>query len=389
MRWPRVVVHADMDAFYASVEQRDDPSLRGKPVIVGGSSRRGVVLTASYEARPFGVGSAMSMARALRQCPQAVVVPPHFDRYVEVSRKVMDVFHDFSPTVEALSLDEAFLDMTGAEGLFGSPEDMGRKLRAAVKAAVQLNVSVGISTTKYVAKVASDFRKPDGLTLVPEAQVRHFLDPLPVQKLWGVGPKTVPRLHAIGLRTVGDVARASPSWLTAQLGSLGDHVRRLSLGEDPREVIPDRDGRSTGHDRTLEHDVIGVEAITPHLRHAADDVAHRLRRSGILAHGVRVKLKTRDFQIHTRQKKLDEGTDSAGPLLDAALSLLPAFDLSEPMRLVGLAAFDLGDARAPRQGDLFADPGLERRRKLDRALDAVREKFGDAALRRASDAEED
>lgn len=389
MRWSRIVVHADMDAFYAAVEQRDDPSLRGKPVIVGGSRRRGVVLTASYEARPFGVGSAMSMGRALRLCPDAVVVPPRFERYVEISRKVMDVFHDFSPLVEALSLDEAFLDMTGAEGLFGPPEEMGRKLRAAVREAVGLTASVGISTSKYVAKVASDFRKPDGLTVVPGDGVRSFLDPLPVQRLWGVGPKTVPRLHAAGLRTVGDVARASPSWLSARLGSLGPHVRTLALGEDPREVVPDRDGKSVGCEHTLEEDVLGATAIAPHLRHAADEVARRLRRSGQLARGVRVKLKTFEFAIHTRQKKLDEPTDSAGPLLEAALSLLPAFDLEEPMRLVGLSAFDIEDGDAPRQGELFVDPGVERRRALDRALDAVRDRFGDRALQRASDADED
>ncbi|MCA9560920.1 MAG: DNA polymerase IV, partial [Myxococcales bacterium] len=241
-RWPRIIVHADMDAFYAAIEQLDDPALRGKPILIGGRSNRSVVATASYEARPFGVGSAMPMALALRKCPDAIVVRPRFTRYVEVSRIVMEVFRDFAAKVEPLSLDEAFLDMSGAEGIFGSPTEMGRALKAAVfEATGGLNVSVGVSGTKFVAKVASDFDKPDGLTVVPPADMVDFLAPLPVKRLWGAGPKTVPRLEALGLRTIGDVARAELGWLEAKLGSAGAHFGRLARADDPREVTPGRE----------------------------------------------------------------------------------------------------------------------------------------------------
>ena len=207
----RIILHADMDAFYAAVEELDDPSLRGKPLLIGPPGGRGVVLTASYAARPFGVGSAMPMAKARRLCPQAVVVPPRFSRYVEMSQRIMEAFATFTPLVEPLSLDEAFLDMSGAEGLFGSPEQMGRQVKRAVwEATGGLTVSAGAADSKFVAKVASDLQKPDGLTVVPSGRSREFLAPLPLKRLWGAGPKTVARLAALGLATVGDVATADP-----------------------------------------------------------------------------------------------------------------------------------------------------------------------------------
>ena len=205
--WPRIIAHADMDAFYAAVEQLDDPSLRGRPLLVGPRSARGVVLTASYEARPYGVGSAMPMAKARRMCPNAVIIPPRFDRYQEVSATIMKVFSDFSPEVEALSLDEAFLDMTGSEQLFGDPQSIGRRLKSAIREATGgLTASVGLSATKYVAKVASACQKPDGLTVVPPEEAKAWLAPLSVSWLWGAGPKTQARLHQLGLHTIGDVA---------------------------------------------------------------------------------------------------------------------------------------------------------------------------------------
>ena len=267
------------------------------------------------------------MARAMRLCPQAEVVMPRMDRYAEVSSQVMDLFHDFSPKVEALSLDEAFLDMTGAEGIFGPPEEMGRKLREAVREKLGLPVSVGISGTKYVAKVASDSAKPDGLLVVPPDDARAFLAPLPVQRLWGVGPKTAPRLHAAGLRTIGDVANASPSFLTARLGSLGAHLHALSVVDDLREVVPNRDAQSVGWERTLAEDIQGEKAIAPLLLQAADEVARRLRKHELVRPGRPGEAQDRSFQIHTRQATLPEATDSAGPLYEAALELLPAFDL--------------------------------------------------------------
>jgi DNA polymerase IV len=384
----RIILHADMDAFFTSVEQLDDPSLRGRPVLVGGESRRGVVSAASYEARISGCRSAMPMHEARRRCPEAIIRPPRFERYTAVSSAIMSVFHDFSPLVEPLSLDEAFLDMSGAERIFGAPEQMGARLKAAVREATGLTISVGASTSKFVAKVASDQDKPDGLTIVPPDAVRSFLDPLPVSRLWGVGAKTLPRLEAMGLRTIGDVAYAEPSLLRG-LGDLGAHLRRLALADDPRPVIPERDPKSVGAEFTLEANVRGERAILPHLRRAADKVARRLRKTDVLAAGVRVKLKTADFRLWTRQATLQPPTDAAAELLAAGQSLLAHFDLSEPMRLIGIAAYELkSTASTPIQADLFASEGRARTRQLDQTLDALKERFGDAAVRRGSDLDE-
>jgi DNA polymerase-4 len=386
--WARVIAHGDMDAFFASVEQMDHPELRGRPVLVGGTGRRGVVSTASYEARPFGCRSAMPMAEARRLCPQAVVLPPNFRRYQEVSERVMEVFSRFSPLVEPLSLDEAFLDLTGCEGLFGPPEAMGRRLKNEVRLATGgLTLSVGIAATKFVAKVASDFAKPDGLTLVPPGTEPDFLWPLDVSRLWGVGPKTASLLKGLGLERIGDVARADPSWLSRRLGSLGEHIYLLSRGEDDREVVPERDPKSIGAEVTFEEDVAGSEALRPHLRRAAQRVARRLREAGLTAGGVRVKLKTSSFRLLTRQARVRPPTDSEKEILGTAETLLSAFDLSVPMRLAGLAAFDLRARDARLQGDLFEPDGPRKSRELDKTLDSLREKFGDGAIRWGGDGE--
>ena len=386
--WPRIIIHADMDAFYAAIEQRDRPELRGKPVLVGGASGRSVVTTASYEARPYGVGSAMPMAKARRLCPHAIIVEPRHGHYAAVSEEIMAVFADFSPAVEALSLDEAFIDMTGAERLFGPPERMARALKDKVFEKTQLRVSVGVAPSKYVAKVASDVGKPDGLLVVPPDGVLGFLHPLPVKRLWGVGPKAAEELQARGLMTIGDVARTDREVLNRAFGALGDHIAELAAGYDPREVIPDRDSKSVGAEQTLERDVAGLKAISPYLLHSADRIAHRLRKSGLKARGVRVKLKTFDFRINTRQARLERPTDSADALFEAAKQLLPAFDLDVPVRLVGLATYDFVDAAAPEQTELFGGTERKRRGNLDKTLDAVWEKFGAGALKRASDLDE-
>jgi len=411
MSWPRVIVHADMDAFYASVEQLDDPSLVGKPLLVGPREGRGVVLTASYEARPFGVGSAMPMALAMRKCPQAVVVPPRFARYTEISRKVMDVFADFSPDVEAISLDEAFLEMTGTEHLFGTPGELGRRLKEAVREATGgLTVSVGISGTKYVAKVASDFRKPDGLTVVRPDRAREFLAPLGVRKLWGVGPKTEERLLEKGYRLIGQLAREEVPVLQRRLGNLGPHLHRLANAEDPRRVQSRRRAKSIGSERTLAKDVVDRPTIERHLRQSAESIGRRLRSKELLAGGVRVKLKTASFQSMSRQALLATPTDVGQRMYDEALTLLDHFPYDEPFRLIGMAAYDIirpgepaqlplfgGGDDGPRGGlaavagaepagrDSARGPGAEdvRRRKLEAAMDAVRDQFGGDAVTRA------
>ena len=332
--WPRIVAHADMDAFYAAVEQLDDPTLRGRPLLVGPQSARGVVLTASYEARPYGVGSAMPMAQARRMCPDAVIVPPRFDRYQQVSATIMKVFSDFSPDVEALSLDEAFLDMTGSEQLFGDPQSIGHRLKAAIREATNgLTASVGVSATKYVAKVASASRKPDGLTVVPPEQAKAWLAPLSVSWLWGAGPKTQARLHQLGLHTIGDVASADARLLSAKLGTAGLHFHTLAQAEDPRPVIGRRASKSIGSEHTLEEDVREKAAIKFHLRRSADTIGRRLRKKNYVAFGVGVKLKTADFQIITRQHRLSEPTDFADKLYSVGVTLLDHIEHPRPVPL--------------------------------------------------------
>ena len=383
--WPRIILHADMDAFFAAVEQLDRPELRGKALLVGGTGPRGVVSTASYEARPSGVGSAMPMAVARRRCPHAIVLPPRFERYQAVSKAVMQALGGFSPLVEPLSLDEAFVDMTGCEKLFGGPRAMGEAVRRAVFEATGLTASVGVSTTKYVAKVASDRHKPDGLTVVGPDEVTGFLHPLPIDRLWGVGPRTCSRLRARGLDTIGDVAKTPLDTLERWFGSLGAHIHALAHGRDERSVVPEREAKSIGSENTLDSDIVGEDAIRPWLLRTVDTVARRLRGEGLVALGVRVKLRTHDFRLHTRQTTLAKATRATRPIAEAAESLLREFDLGLPVRLVGCAVFDLheGDGGRINQLDLFEAPHTEHDARLDRTLDEVHERFGESALTRA------
>lgn len=381
--WERIVAHADMDAFYAAVEQLDDPTLRGRPVLVGPNSRRGVVLTASYEARPYNVGSAMPMARAVRLCPDAVVVPPRFDRYEEVSVSIMKVFSDFSPDVEPLSLDEAFLEMSGAEDLFGSPRSMGQRLKQAVREATGgLTVSVGLSGTKYVAKVASAHRKPDGLTLVAPAHARAWLAPQSIARLWGAGAKMQAKLRGLGFDTIGAVAAADKEYLVEQLGSAGAHFYNLAHAHDPRPVVRQRRSKSIGSEQTLREDISSPEEIRAHLRRAADKIGKRLRRKGLVAGGVRVKLKTSAFRLLTRQSPLKEPSDLADTLYAAGADLLRQFDDAGPFRLVGMAAFALTSVEDPQQLELLGNSA--RQRRLETTLDEIADRFGDDMVRRAA-----
>ena len=382
--WPRIIAHADMDAFYAAVEQLDDPALRGRPVLVGSASDRGVVLTASYEARPYGVGSAMPMAWARRKCPNALIIPPRFDRYQQVSKIIMKVFADFSPDVEALSLDEAFLDMTGSEELFGGPELIGRRLKRAVRDATDgLTASVGLSSTKYVAKVASAFRKPDGLTVVSPEGAKAWLAPLPVSCLWGVGLKTQDRLYQLGLLTIGSVAEADPKFLSTKLGSAGLHFYTLAHAEDPRPVLGSRMSKSIGSESTLVRDLSDKTGIKFHMRRSADLIGRRLRKKNYLAFGVGLKLKTANFQLISRRHKLSEPTDVAERLYSAAVDLLEHVDHHGPFRLIGLVAYDLVGGNDHAQPGLFSTLG--RRRELEVAIDHLAERFGVNVVRRADD----
>ena len=380
--WDKIIIHADMDAFYAAVEQRENPELRGKPVLIGPNSHRGVVLTASYEARPYGVGSAMPVAEARRRCPHAIMVPPNFELYQDISKQVMDIFGEFSPYVEALSLDEAFVDMSGATHFFGEPAEMGRKIKAAVKEATDLNISVGVSGTKYVAKVASAHDKPNGLTVVPPDEAEAWLDPQPIRRLWGVGKKTGERLEALGLYTIGDIARAEPEFLTHHLGQTGAHFYNLSRAKDPRRVTRGRTAKSIGSDRTLSQDVSRREDILRHLHRSAERIARRVRSKNYVANGLRIRLKTTQFEMLTRQRKFAKPADSATEFMKLATSLLDEFEHPGPFRLVGMAAFDLDWQDEPAQLDMFES---SKARDLEVMMDQVSTKFGADKIMRARD----
>lgn len=380
--WPKIIIHADMDAFYAAVEQLDDPSLRGKPVLIGPQSFRGVVLTASYEARPFGVGSAMPMGEARRRCPDAVIVQPRFERYQQISQQMMDIFADFSPYVEALSLDEAFLEMSGSEHIFGSPRQMGEKIKEAVRDVTQLNVSVGVSGTKYVAKVASAHEKPDGLTVVPQNHAKAWLAPLPVTRLWGVGKKTAPRLEALGFKTIGDLAAAEPHYLANKMGASGAHFFELANARDPRRVSRGRTAKSIGSDRTLSKDVSTREEIEVHLRRSAERIARRVRAKNYVAGGIRIRMKTTKFEMFTRQRHFPTAVDTAEAFFALSRQLLKELDHSGPFRLVGMAAFDLSWQQEPRQLELFEDSAS---RDLETTIDSLIERFGKDVVVRGRD----
>jgi len=382
--WPRILAHADMDAFYASVEQLDDPSLCGQALVVGPNSYRGVVLTASYEARKFGVKSAMPMAEARRRCPNMTIVPPRFERYQELSKAIMGAFENFSPNVEAISLDEAFLDMSGAEEIFGPPSSMAKQIQQAVAEATNgLTASVGIASTKYVAKVASDFNKPNGLTVVAPDDAVDWLDPMPVKRLWGAGPKTVPRLERLGLFSIGDVRRADPTWLRRHLGRAGIHFQALANAQDPRRVARRRVARSMGSDRTLLEDVSERKDIEYYLKRSADRVGQRLRDKNYLCRGVRVKLKTSDFKPLSRQALLTEPTNSSIILFETACSLLDQFEQKNQYRLVGLAAYDLIKPGETSQMDLFTEKGKPQ--ALENTIDQLVQRFGKNVVKRAAD----
>ncbi|HEU4760353.1 MAG TPA: DNA polymerase IV, partial [Dehalococcoidia bacterium] len=334
----RTILHADLDAFYASVEQLDRPELRGRPVVVGGPPEaRGVVAAASYEARRFGVRSAMPMSQALRRCPEAVRVPPRFDRYGEVSRQVMAIFRAVTPLVEPLSLDEAFLDVTEQAERSGGAQALARHLKAEVKRATGLTVSVGVGSNKTVAKIASDVGKPDGLVVVPPGQEAAFLEPLPVRALWGIGPRTEEALAAAGIRTAGELARADPLLLERQFGSRGPFFQQMAQGRDERPVETEHERKSVGAETTFAQDLADGPELRARLARIAEEVAERLARGGVRARTVTIKLRYHDFRTITRQTSRAEATADAGEMRRTAEALLSKAALpGDRFRLLGI-----------------------------------------------------
>ena len=373
-----------MDAFYASVEQRDAPELRGKPVIVGGRSRRGVVLAASYEVRPLGVRSAMPMAEALRRAPHAIVVPPRRDAYARASEGAFEIFRRYTPLVEPLSLDEAFLDVTASQSLFGDGETIAGAIRQAVRAELLLTASAGVAPSKFVAKIASDLRKPDGLVVVRPGDVAAFLAPLPIERMWGVGPKTAPKMRELGFLTLGDVAHAPDDKLERVLGSWGPEAARLARGEDERDVIPDGTARSIGAEETYEEDLVGAEAIGATLLEHAARVARRLVRADLRARTVVVKIKYADFSVRSRSLTLAEAVQDTDAIHRAALECLARVPLQQRrVRLTGVSVS--GIESGPPAPTLFRDAAADRRVAIEQLTARIADRFGDeGAVTRAS-----
>jgi DNA polymerase IV len=374
----RAIIHVDMDAFYASVEQRDNPVLKGKPLIVGGHAQRGVVLAASYEVRPFGVRSAMPMARALKLAPHALVVRPRFSAYSEASEQVFAIFEHYTPLVEPLSLDEAFLDVTASMGLFGAPADIARRIRRDIATELSLPASAGIATVKFVAKIASDLAKPNGQREIGADETVAFLAGLPLARLWGVGRKTEEALTREGLHTIGDVAAQDVVWLEERLGSQGRHLWDLARGHDPREVVPDRAAKSVGAEDTFEEDLTGLEQLRPHVHAQALRVGRRLRKAGVRGRVVQLKVKFADFSVVTRRTTLGASTDDGQTLYRAALSLLERAHQNRAVRLTGVSVQCLV-REEPQQLGLFSAPPA-RSTKLNAALDRIAERFGSNAI---------
>lgn len=375
-RW---IMHVDMDAFFASVEQRDDPALQGKPVIVCGKSRRSVVATASYEARAFGVHSAMPLSQAKRLCPHSCFVAPRFEAYREASDAIHQVMLHYADAYEPISLDEAFLDISGMGSQYPTLGSIGRAIKEEIRYAVHLTASVGIAPNKFLAKMASDMNKPDGLCIIPYGREQEVLAPLPVRRLWGVGSVTEKKLLAAGFRTIADIQEAAPEKLSALLGNQGPLLKALSLGIDERPIISSRQVKSIGDESTYEYDLTDRRAIDREIAIHSDIVAQRLRRHDLAARTISLKIRFASFKTIMRSLSLEEGTNLQETIDSACQTLLSRIPLTEGIRLIGVTASNLG---APLSiPSLFSDKE-EKRARAAKAMDSIQQKYGRKALRK-------
>ena len=375
-----------MDAFYASVEIRDVPELHGRPVVVGGSlSGRGVVCAASYEARKFGVHSAMPARQALKRCPEAVFLRPRMSHYAAESRKIREIFQRFTSLVEPLSLDEAFLDVSGSERLFGDAVTIAKAIKQSIRDELNLPCSAGVAPNKFLAKVASDLEKPDGLTIVPADAVDDFLEPLSVSRVWGVGPKTEARLRRLGIDTVGQLRSLTKSQLDHAFGANGNHFWRLARGLDSRPVVPDRVAKSISHETTFSHDVDDADALRAWLRELTDQVGRRLRRHEIVGRTVKLKIRYDDFRTLSRSCTMQKPESSSEALWREVAPMLDRL-LTESQQAVRLLGMGIGQLSQPGkvQQQLFDGEETGRQRKLDKTLDSIHERLGTSAVKRAS-----
>ena len=386
---PRSIIHVDMDAFFAAVEEREDPSLSGRPVVIGSDPKagkgRGVVSTANYEARKFGVHSAMPISIAWQRCPQAVYLKPRIRLYAEVSSQVFEVFARFSDLVEPLGLDEAFLDVTASERLFGTGPEVARQLKQSVRDETRLTASVGCAASKFVAKVASDLEKPDGLVVVPAGEEAEFLAPLPIRRLWGAGPKTLGRLRSLGCTTIGDVAALDAGVLERRFGeALGGRFHRLSRGLDSRPVSTGRERKSLGKETTFGEDQADRAAVERRLLRLCEDVAVACRRKGIAGSTITVKLRFEGFDTVTRQRGLDQPADTVERIWPAARELFRKADrVGRPIRLIGITMSTF-DREPESQLGMFDESDAPADQRVAEAVDRLRERFGRDSVQRAA-----
>lgn len=374
------IIHVDMDAFFASVEQRDNPSLKGLPLAVGGKAEvRGVIATASYEARKFGVRSAMPTATAIKLCPDLVLLPPDHRKYARVSKELMDILYRYTPVIEPVSLDEAFMDVTGSVKLFGSAVEIGKRIQIDIKGILNLTASVGIGPNKLMAKLASDWQKPEGLTVIDERDVEAFLSGLPVSYLWGVGPQTVERLKKIGVTKVSELREVGYDYLVKQFGVAGERLHQMARGIDSRPVEAERKAKSVGREITFPEDVGDRRVLLDTLFDMSEDVCRILRRQGLSCQGVTIKIKYPDFKIVTRTQTLGDSTSDGILVYKAAEQLLNHNWNGTSVRLIGISCSRL-NFRQSGQGCLFFDGEKERRNKLDTVVDSLLDRYGEGTL---------
>ena len=384
-----MIIHLDMDAFYASVEIRDNPSLRGKPVVVGGSTKgRGVISAASYEARKFGIFSAMPASVAIRKCPQLIFVKARMNHYAAISKQIREIFFRYTSLVEPLSLDEAFLDVTGSERLFGDARSIAQQIKDAIRDEIGLVVSAGVAPNKFLAKLASDLEKPDGFTFVDPAHIQSFLDPLDVSRVWGVGPQTEKKLAALGVSKVRDLRELTKPVLKRAFGLNSEHFWRLARGLDTRPVVPDRNAKSVSHETTFAVDLFDHESIAAWLLELTDQVARRLRRHGLYGKTINLKVRFSDFQTVTRSRTLNTPTQTTNVLADEVTQLLQLL-FQDPVahgrgiRLVGMGVSQLSHDKKVQLG-LFDQDETARDKRLDEAADQILDRFGNGSVRRGS-----
>ncbi len=371
-----------MDAFFAAIEQLDHPNLKGQAVLVGYDGPRCVVDTASYEARSFGCHSAQPMAVAKRLCPHAIIVPVRHERYRQISNQMFAILDDFSPVIEPLSIDEAFLDLTGTEQLLGSAEVAAKQMKMRIRAEIGVTASVGVAPNKFLAKLGSDLHKPDGLTIIRPEDVDVLLPPLPVTKIWGVGPAMAARLRLLGINTIGDLGKFPLDVLRGQIGDEAERYHRLAHGLDDRAVATDREAKSIGQEQTFDVDVDDADAVRRVLLEQVEQVARRLRKHGLFARSVTLKIRFGDFQTITRSSRFPDATHTTVELERVATALFDqwAGKSFQPVRLIGVTTAQFSDGK--RQAGLFADPDREKQQRLDTVADAISQRFGKDAIKR-------